>query len=154
MLHWHVAQEYERYGVGMNVKNCRGCGRIFNYVAGPFLCQVCKERMEVKFQEVKEYIRANPGVGINEVSVACDVSASQIQQWLREERLEVTEDSPIYLSCEGCGANIRFGKYCDKCKSNLASDLRSAANSYKTKQTEAAPKKKDPKDNPKMRYLN
>ncbi len=138
----------------MNVKNCRGCGRLFNYVAGPFLCQVCKEGLEAKFQEVKEYIRANPGVGINEVSVACDVSPSQIQQWLREERLEVTEDSPIFLFCEGCGANIRFGKYCDKCKNSLASDLKGAMNSMKAQQPEAKQKKKDPKDNPKMRFLS
>lgn len=137
----------------MNVKNCRGCGRIFNYVAGPFLCQVCREGMEAKFQEVKEYIRANPGVGINEVSVACDVPVSQIQQWLREERLEVTEDSPIYLSCEGCGANIRFGRYCDKCKNAVASGFKNVLNTHKAQQQAAAPKRTDPRDNPRMRYL-
>lgn len=136
----------------MNVKNCRGCGRIFNYVAGPYLCQVCREGLEAKFQSVKEYIRNNPGVGINEVSVACDVTPSQIQQWLREERLEVTEDSPIFLTCEVCGANIRSGKYCDKCRNSMATEFRGAANSYKT-QPEQKPLKKDTKDNPKMRYL-
>ena len=47
------------------------CGHIFNYVAGPFLCPHCREKMEAKFQEVKEYIRNNPG-GINhEASVTC-----------------------------------------------------------------------------------
>ena len=35
------------------------CGHIFNYVAGPFLCPHCREKMEAKFQEVKEYIRNN-----------------------------------------------------------------------------------------------
>lgn len=137
----------------MNVKNCRGCGRIFNYVAGPFLCQVCREDLEAKFQQVKEYIRANPGVGVNEVSVACDVAVGQIQQWLREERLEVTEDSPIFLNCEGCGACIRFGKYCDKCKNAVASGFKNVLNTHKAQQEAAKPKKVDPKDNPRMRYL-
>ncbi len=136
----------------MNVRNCRGCGRIFNYVAGPFLCLKCREEMEVKFQEVKEFIRSNPGVGINEVSVACDVPTSQIQQWLREERLEVTESSPIFLSCEGCGANIRSGKYCDKCKSSMTSGFRQVLREYQPQQ-DAGKAGKDPKDNPKMRYL-
>lgn len=136
----------------MNVKNCRGCGRIFNYVAGPFLCQNCREGLEAKFQEVKEYIRSNPGVGINEVSVACDVHPSQIQQWLRDERLEVTENSPIFLSCEACGANIRSGKYCDKCKNYMTSGFRQVMNSYKP-QTEAKSSNPNDRDNPRMRYL-
>lgn len=136
----------------MNVKNCRGCGRIFNYVVGPFLCQSCREGLEAKFQEVKEYIRSNPGVGINEVSVACDVPPSQIQQWLREERLEVTENSPIYLSCEGCGANIRSGKYCDNCKNYMTSGFKQVMNSYRPKPEEKPARGLD-KDNPKMRYL-
>ena len=71
------------------------------------MCQACRESLEGKFQEVKEYIRSHPGVGIPEVSKACDVEPSQIRQWLREERLEVTEDSPIFLTCEVCGESAR-----------------------------------------------
>lgn len=135
----------------MNVRNCKKCGRIFNYVAGGILCQPCREAMEVKFQEVKEYVRANPGVGIPEVSAACDVEPSQIQQWLREERLEVTESSAIYLNCEGCGASIRSGRYCDKCKTTMTNGFRSVLNASKPKE-QPKPAGRD-KDNPKMRFL-
>lgn len=134
----------------MNVRNCRGCGRIFNYVAGPILCQRCREEMEAKFQEVKEYIRSNPGVGMTDVSEACDVPISQIQQWLREERLEVTENSPIFLTCEGCGVNIRSGKYCDKCKMQMTAGFKNILNSQRPVEE---PRRQDTKDNPRMRYL-
>ena len=73
-----------------------------------------------KVQEVKEYVREHRGVNINTVAEECDVEPGLIRQWLREERLELTEDSGIMLSCEACGALIRSGKYCEKCKSNLA----------------------------------
>lgn len=109
----------------MNIRNCRMCGHIFNYVAGPILCPHCREKMEAKFQEVKEYIRANPGVGIQDVAENCDVEPSQIQQWLREERLELTEGSVIYLQCEKCGAPIRSGRFCEKCKYEMSMDLQS-----------------------------
>lgn len=135
----------------MNVRNCRGCGRIFNYVTGPILCQKCREEMEAKFQEVKEYIRQNPGVGIQEVSDACDVPINQIQQWLREERLEVTENSAIFLSCESCGSPIRSGRYCDKCKSAMTTGFKNILNANRP--IEPQPKTNDPKDNPKMRFL-
>lgn len=134
----------------MNVRNCRKCGRIFNYVAGPLLCPRCREEMEVKFQEVKEYIRNNPGSGIAEVAEACNVPTSQIQQWLREERLELTENSAILLSCESCGAPIRSGKYCERCKYEMTMGFRAAMDNKKPQEPT---RPKDPRDNPRMRYL-
>ncbi len=135
----------------MNVRNCGGCGRIFNYLGGPILCQACRENMESKFQEVKEFIRENPGVSIQEVSETCDVPTAQIQQWLREERLEVTENSAIYLNCESCGASIRTGKFCEKCKLNMTMGFQSILDANKPK---GRPQTKgNNKDNPKMRFL-
>lgn len=136
----------------MNVRNCRGCGRIFNYVAGPFMCQICREKLEEKFQVVKEYIREHPGVTIPEVSETCEVEQSQIRQWLREERLELSEDSPIFLNCEGCGVTIRCGKYCDKCKMNMTRDFNNILNARKPA-AEPATKKSESSTKGKMRYL-
>lgn len=107
----------------MNVRNCRNCGRLFNYISGIVICPACKESLEAKFQEVKEYIREHKGAGIQEVAEACDVETAQIRQWLREERLEVTENSALFLNCESCGTPIRSGRYCDKCKTELTRDL-------------------------------
>ncbi len=109
----------------MNVRACRKCGRLFNYITGYQICPACKEALEVKFQEVKEYVREHKGVGINEVAEACDVEPNMIRQWLREERLELAEDSGIMLACESCGGLIRSGRYCDKCKNNLVNGFNS-----------------------------
>lgn len=134
----------------MNIKNCRNCGRIFNYVAGPFVCQVCREELEGKFQIVKEYVREHPGVTIPQVAEECDVDPAQIRQWLREERLQLAEDSPIYLNCDSCGTLIRCGRYCDKCKLETTRGFQDILRQNTSKPGE--PKKSDP-TNPKMRYL-
>lgn len=134
----------------MDIRNCRNCGNIFNYLSGPIVCPACKESLEAKFQEVKLYIEEHPGVGIKQVSDACDVETSQIQQWLREERLEVTENSAIYLNCESCGAPIRSGRYCDKCRNNLTNGFKSVIRSSQPVQ-ELEKKKPDEKN--KMRFL-
>lgn len=134
----------------MDVRNCRNCGAIFNYVAGAKICPACKESLEAKFQEVKQFIEDHPGVGITQVSRECDVEQQQIQQWLREERLEVTESSAIYLNCESCGASIRSGRYCDKCKAALTNGFNNALRASRPQIQE--PVKKD-KENPKMRFL-
>lgn len=136
----------------MDVKNCRKCGKLFNYISGMPICQGCKEKNEEVFQKVKKYIRENPRADIREVSMECEVEIGQIQQWIREERLEFTDDSPIKLPCENCGAMIRAGKYCEKCKSSMARNLSSAIEKPKMVVT-ATPKKQDDHNN-RMRFLD
>lgn len=135
----------------MNIRNCKMCGRIFNYVSGPSICPGCRESQEAKFQEVKEYIREHKGVGVNEVAEACDVEPSQIRQWLREDRLEVTEDSALYLSCESCGAPIRSGRFCEKCKGSMAKGFSNAIKNGKPEPKKPDKSKED--GGPKMRFL-
>ncbi|MCM1087657.1 MAG: flagellar protein [Blautia sp.] len=135
----------------MNVRNCKKCGQIFNYVSGPPICMSCREKMEEKFQEVKKYIQENRHATIPQVSEACEVSTNQIQQWLREERLELAEGSAIVLYCENCEAPILSGRFCEKCKNSMANKLSS---SIKKPEAPKPQKKKDPKENPKMRFLN
>ncbi|MBD5468277.1 MAG: flagellar protein [Lachnospiraceae bacterium] len=135
----------------MNVRNCRKCGRIFNYVAGPHICPACREKQEEKFQEVKNFIRDNKDASINVVSEECDVEIPQIQQWIREERLAFSDDSPIGVSCENCGAMIKTGRFCEKCKKGMATDLSNAIRKPEAPRLE--PKKQD-RENPKMRFLD
>jgi uncharacterized protein (UPF0212 family) len=135
----------------MDVRNCRKCGKVFNYVMGPIMCPQCRDKLEEKFQEVKEYVFNHRGCGIQEVSEACDVTPQQIKQWLREERLQFSEDSAVWLNCEGCGVSIRCGRFCDKCKNSMANNLKTA---YRKEPAPEPPKKKDFKDNARMRYLD
>jgi len=134
----------------MNVRNCRKCGRLFNYAMGPIICPQCREALEEKFKEVKTYISAHSGCGIQEVARECDVEVSQIQQWLREERLQFSEDSMVQLTCESCGTTIRSGRFCEKCKNEMANGFSNAI-----KPTAPPPvEKKETKEAPRMRFLN
>lgn len=136
----------------MNVRNCRKCGRLFNYVAGMPICPACKDKLEEVFQVVKKYIRENPRADMKEIAEACNVETGQIQQWIREERLEFTSDSPVKLPCENCGAPIMSGKYCDKCKQSMAKNLSDAIDKPKVTVTTHERKKQDGAN--KMRFLD
>ena len=133
----------------MDVRNCRGCGKLFNYVSGPFMCPACREKLEEKFQEVKKYIQENRGVTVADVAEACEVDANQIRQWIREERLEFASGASE-IACEKCGAPITSGRFCDKCKSPMVNSLN---NVYKS-DTPARPDRDDRAGGPKMRFLN
>lgn len=109
----------------MNVINCRKCGKLFNYITGPQICPMCKEANEKKFQEVKKYIQMHNHCSMAEVCEECEVEPGQIQNWIRQERLQFSDDSPIKVNCESCGAMIGCGRFCEKCKSEMSKNLNS-----------------------------
>ncbi len=131
----------------MDVRNCRRCRKIFNYVAGAPICPACREELEAEFQVVKKYVRDNRGANVAEVAEACDVDPSQIRQWIREERLEFADGSMSGMACESCGVMINSGRFCDKCKAALTSGFAGP------KPTPAPEVKKPASSSSKMRFL-
>lgn len=107
----------------MNIKNCSLCGKIYQYVVGENICPKCKEEREEKFQEIKEFIRANGSVPIAVVAETFDIEEKVLRLWVREERL-VFEDGGIAIECEHCGAPIYSGRLCEKCKVELGLDFK------------------------------
>ena len=47
----------------------------------------------------------------------------QIRQWIREERLSLSVAGADGIVCETCGKPIRTGRFCEKCKNNMANAL-------------------------------
>lgn len=135
----------------MDVRNCRGCGKLFNYLGGGnYLCASCNAALEEKFQVAKTFIRENANVGIAEVAAHAEVRPQQVEKWIREERLVFSSDSSVGIDCEGCGRMIKSGRFCDSCKNSMANKLEDV---YKPT-TVVAPQveKKNSKEN-KMRFL-
>ncbi len=135
----------------MDVKNCKRCRRLFNYIGGPSICPACREELEKKFQEVKKYLFDNRGATIPDVVRDCEVEESQIRQWVREERLEFSSGIDIGMNCETCGAPITSGRFCEKCKASMITGLKEAGKRPEPEQ--AAPSKPQTREN-KMRFLN
>ena len=106
---------------------------------------------EEKFQEVKAYVFDHKGADITEVSEVCDVDPNQIRQWVREDRLQFTDDSPIRIPCEKCGVMIRSGRYCDKCNAELINGFKQAT--HKDIKVQAAPTTRKSSDRDRMRFL-
>ena len=133
----------------MNARNCKSCGRLFNYIAGAPLCPVCREDIEKKFQEVKEYVSNNRNCSVSQVSEECNVPEKQIKQWIREERLEFADGAVAGIACEVCGTPISTGRFCAKCKNQVVNDLNGLLPKAEQPTIQRATK-----DNPRMRFLD
>jgi len=128
----------------MELKVCKNCRRLFNYIYGPELCQdyiklvpkddkkqnstvtqpalkaMLKPKVtedEEKFIQVKDYIMANPKATIVQISEVNDITPIKLFEWIREDRLEFSENSQYaWFECEKCGAKIKSGRLCNNCK--------------------------------------
>ena len=137
----------------MQVRNCRKCGRLFNYVTGPGICPACLQAVEDKFQEVKKYIQQHGKADMKEICQECEVDTAQIQQWIRQERLQFSDDSPIKVSCEMCGKMISGGRFCAECKDKMARQLNSAMG-LSGVMTETPDEVKKVRSSSRMRFLD
>ena len=133
----------------MDVRNCKQCGKVYNYIGGNPICPDCAKKAEEKFDEVKQYIYDHPRCGIQEVSTEMEVSVAQIRKWLKEERLAFSEDSEIALNCEKCGKKILTGRFCKGFKDSMTNELNSL---YRREEPKIVVERK--KTENKMRFLD
>lgn len=108
----------------MEVKQCPRCKKFFQYISGPPICHECKGQEEKDFIRVKEYLKENPKATISTVAEELEISIERITKFLKEGRLEVTQNSAIMLECEKCNRPITSGRYCKACSSQLESQLK------------------------------
>jgi predicted amidophosphoribosyltransferase len=114
---------------------------------GKHICKECKEEEDEQFNLVKEYIYDNPQSTVMEVSKETGVRVTRIKMFLKEGRLIIPDESPIFLNCEVCGTNIKFGRICRPCADNLGNELK---NSIKVTEYEVGEKPTTAK----MRFAN
>lgn len=132
----------------MDVRNCKMCGRLFNYSGNP-VCPGCSKKLEEKFVVVRDYIRENPSSSITVVSEETEVPMQQIKRWIREERLTFSKDSGVSIQCEKCGAAILTGRYCKECKRTMTQSFEGLYNQNSPEQ-----RAKKSAESARMRFIN
>ena len=136
--------------MAIDIVNCKRCGRLFQRTSSRRICPECEKALEEKFVEVREYSRDNPGASMMEVSKEKDVAVEQIKQWVREERLLFTNAESSGIECLSCGVPIATGKYCAKCKEQMAHKLE---NAYDKPKPVLTPQASQSSSRGKMRFL-
>jgi len=81
----------------------------------PSSCPDCAKKTDADYQAVREYVRQNRGVRLEEVARHFNIPHSQVMQYLKEDRLEIHTQSQWFLKCELCGVNIMSGTRCHSC---------------------------------------
>lgn len=99
---------------------CKKCGGIMIYAGvGEYKCEDCQHIEMDDYGKVRRDIEEHHGATAADISSRTGVPQRRIRHLLQEERLEVAPDSRIYMECELCKAQIRTGRYCEKCAAQV-----------------------------------
>lgn len=103
---------------------CKKCGGKYEYKAlGEYECPECGFIELDEYGKIRVFLDEHGPMPAVKISAATKVPIPVIDQYLREGRLEIPDGSPIYITCEKCNTNIRFGRFCPACAASLSKEL-------------------------------
>lgn len=106
---------------------CSACGGILRYRShGEYVCETCGNVDRDDFGKIRNYIDNNGPAPALIISEATGVPIEKINGYLRQGRVEIPEGSSIYITCESCGRDIRFGRFCPDCAIKLSKQIQGA----------------------------
>lgn len=112
-----------------NMRTCMRCGMAFQYNgSGHIICPICREIDQREFDRVRDYVYEHKGATVMEVADEVDVKPYIIEGFLRAGRLEIPNDSTVFLHCEKCRKEIRSGRFCNDCAAQLTMEMKNALN--------------------------
>ena len=94
--------------------------------AGEYVCTVCGCVVRDDFGKVRHFLDVNGPSPALIISENTGVSLEKINHYLRQGRIEIPDGSEQYIYCEGCGCEIRYGRFCQACANRLSKDLKGA----------------------------
>ena len=104
----------------MEVMLCKGCGRLFNSGYGEEYCPECQSLPDTDFRRVRDYLWDHPNTQAEEGAKACNVPLKTVMHYVKQQRLDISKDSKMLLTCENCGKQILSGTYCKDCQAKLS----------------------------------
>ena len=108
-------------------KSCPRCFGKIDYVGiGTYRCTACKYEFLDDFGKIKDFLDRNGPTPATVINSATGVDLDIIDYYLREGRLEIPDGDGLYIKCESCGCEIRYGRYCVECAKKMSGDLKSA----------------------------
>ena len=116
------------------MKTCKGCGNPFTPQNKEDFCFKCRNSSSGKEAEIMDYLRANPGVSILEVSRTTRLPKRTLLNMARSGVFAgLTLNKDFGYPCRNCGKLITDGTYCPECFAVLKKEVKNAGSMIQMK---------------------
>lgn len=125
---------------GLMVANCPRCGKVFQRNLRN-QCTTCSTSINDQLKNGLDFLRRNYRSTNEQVCEAIGVSDLQLQVWMKEGKLQLSDYPNLNYQCASCAEPIRQHKLCVACSTRISRDIRQLNESgavRNTKQPEQA----------------
>lgn len=146
-----LEQELVKLVQQKKLEKCELChGRMQYTGSGKYRCTFCGMEALDDFGKIKEFLDQNGPTPEAVISQQTGISMNTIDSYLKKGMVEIPNGSSVYLKCEKCGCDIRYGRYCPEC---AAGEMR---NSLKASYQDIGerPRQYNPDMSGRMHYIN
>lgn len=105
------------------VSNCPRCGKVFQRNLYN-KCTACRTNINDQLKNSLEFLRRNYRSTNEQVCEATGVSILQLQVWMKEGKLTLSDYPNLNYQCASCAEPIRQHKLCVACSTRLTRDIR------------------------------
>lgn len=111
--------------IANNKRFCPKCSAQLKYMAmGEYKCPECGLAEKDSYGLVRAYLDEHGPTNATIIEQDTGVPRAIIDDFLRKGRLEINDNSPVFLKCELCGKDIKFGRICPACAKNKVSRMK------------------------------
>jgi predicted RNA-binding Zn-ribbon protein involved in translation (DUF1610 family) len=121
------------------IQRCSYCNTAMVYVYGEiFKCPICGRKELSDFGKVREFLEENGAQSVIVIHEATNVDIEVIEEFLKDGRVQISNNSDSYIRCQSCGKEIKYGRYCPECATRAVDKVKSGMLSMQAKgKTEA-----------------
>lgn len=123
-----LERELEKLVQQKKVERCELCHNRMNYIgSGRYRCTFCGAEILDEFGKIKAFLDQNGPTPSGIIAQQTGISLDRIDAYLRKGMVEIQDGGKYYLTCERCGCDIRYGRYCPECaKSEIKDGFRTS----------------------------
>ena len=112
----------------MDIKNCKRCRGLFSSYENN-ICDKCIDKEEEDFVNIQEYLNTNENATLADVARDLNIKIERLRRYITEGRIEVAPTRSL-LECQKCGDAINRDRYCQKCSSELKSEIKENSKNF------------------------
>ncbi len=107
---------------------CEVCedGKMYYDGNGIYHCGSCGAEALDDYGKIRRFLEEHGPDSAVAVARETGVDLGIVSMFLKDGRIEIPNESSMFIKCRRCGCSLRYGRYCRECTVEMAGGLSSA----------------------------